>query len=378
MRIWNLFFVSFGLTFCGIFHGIWDVFAEEAIPAQENPKSETKIEDLVGYDKGFYIQSKDQKFKLVMGGYIQPQFSWQWVEDGGDTDTFRLRRARLKWLGHAFSKNIQYLMEYDLAGSKMLSAYLQLVAADSFKFRIGQYEVPFNFEGTASGSGLQFVDRSIAHSFFGVRDERDTGFGVQGELSNRKLEYYLSAFNGEAINTLNTNNELRYVGRLVFNALGYHGLEFSDVKKSKDPVLAFGVAGMFNDILDATTQIESKVSSVTFDTSAKYFGLGVHGAYFFQNTNPDNATSQTDHALLAQVGYFVIPHELEIAARVTKIFKEGTGDQGEYTLGLNFYLFETHNVKFQMDYSALTEEDGVVAGDDRLDHRVRAQLQVKI
>jgi hypothetical protein len=44
---------------------------------------------------------------------------------------------------------------------------------------------------------------------------------------------------------------------------------------------------------------------------------------------------------------------------------------------LNYY-FDGHNVKIQADYSALTTEDGISAGNDRFDNRVRLQVQVKL
>ncbi|HLG18591.1 MAG TPA: porin [Bdellovibrionota bacterium] len=355
--------------------------------AQEEQKPEAaapapKVSDIVGYDKGFYIQSADGKFKLVTGGYIQGAFNGQIAESGSETDTFRIRRARLKWYGHLFSKNVQYQAEYDFSSSKNLSTYLQLVHSDPFKVRVGQWKVPFNLEGIASGSVQQFVDRSIAHSFFGVPDEREIGFGFNGTLMDKWLEYEVAAMNGEGINTLNQNNEFRYVGRLVANLKGHHGLEFCDTKNSDEPNVAFAVAGMYNDTLDPSTGTpptdEMKVTSITADLSAKFRGFGAHGAFYYMNTKPDAGGSTHDKGFLAQGGYFVMPEKLELGARIARVFVDGGGDTGEYTLGLNYYMFKAHHVKFQFDYSALTTEDGVAAGDDRLDHRVRAQLQVKI
>jgi hypothetical protein len=72
-----------------------------------------------------------------------------------------------------------------------------------------------------------------------------------------------------------------------------------------------------------------------------------------------------------------MPNELELAARLAMVFPDAGGDQGEYTGGLNYY-FDGHNVKIQADYSALTTEDGISAGNDRFDNRVRLQVQVKL
>ena len=195
----------------------------------------------------------------------------------------------------------------------------------------------------------------------------------------KKFEYAVAALNGEGINTLNENNELRYVGRLVYNAMGHHGYEFSDTKQSEEPNIAFGIAGMYNDTPNSDATAENKVTSLTADASLKYLGLGAHGGFFYQKTNPDGAGgNDNDYGLLSQIGYFVMPKTLEVGARYARVFADSGSDQTEYTGGLNYYIHAGHRVKLQLDYSVLVGEDGISAGDDQVNHRVRAQLQVKI
>jgi phosphate-selective porin len=366
---------------CSLIFGA-SAWAEET-PAPEAAPSEPKVSDIVGYDKGFYIMSPDKRFKMTMGGYIQGLFSAAFIDDAGDTDTFRVRRARLKWFGHLYSEDIQYQLEYDFTGSdpsgKLLSTYLQLVHSPAFKARVGQWKVPFNLEGMSSGSTLQFVDRSIAHAFFGIiPDERETGFGFNGELMDKKIEYELSAFNGEGINTLNENNEFRYIGRFTYNLMGHHGLEFSDTKQSETPNVALAVAAFYNDTPDAAGTDEEKITSLATEVAAKYKGFGGYGAFYYKHTDPDAATSADDTGFLVQGGYFFIPKIFEAGLRFAQVYPDGGSTRAEYTLGMNYYIHDGHRVKFQFDYGALMTEDGVVAGDDRLDHLVRAQLQVKI
>ena len=100
------------------------------------------------------------------------------------------------------------------------------------------------------------------------------------------------------------------------------------------------------------------------------------GAFLFQNINPDIAAKHRDTGFVAQLGYFVIPNKLELAGRVAHIF---TGnDKCEATFGTNYYIMGGNHVKLQLDYSALKTQNGIAAGDDRLDHRVRAQFQIRI
>ncbi|MFH1262762.1 MAG: porin [Pseudomonadota bacterium] len=340
----------------------------------------------VGYDKGFFIETADKNFKLVLRGYLQPYFDNKFPDSRAETRTFRIRRARFIWSGYFFSKDVQYEVEYDWAVSKLMEASVQLVQSDALKFRFGQYHVPFSLEQAASSSTLQFVDRSIVFPFFGVSDEREPGAGFNGLLLNRRFEYNVGAFNGEGLNTLNQNKALRYAWRFIWNVAGEHGMEFSDTKNSQKPQVALAVGGMYNDTPDPATipagkttpTTTKKVTSLTADASAKYHGLGFHAAYLSQQVNPQTGPAMDDRGFLAQAGYFVIPEKLEFGLRLAHIYAESAKDLGEYTAGVNYFFYNGHQLKLQLDYSALTVKDGLAAGKDELDHQVRAQLQLKL
>ena len=98
----------------------------EETPQPEATPAEPKISDIVGYEKGFYIQSPDKDYRLVIGGYTQGYFERKFLDSKSDSDTFRVRRARLKFAGNVFSKNVQYELEYDFAGNKLLEGVLHI------------------------------------------------------------------------------------------------------------------------------------------------------------------------------------------------------------------------------------------------------------
>ncbi len=358
--------------------------AEPSIVSETVPNTATVV---AGYDKGFFVQSADEKFKLVIGGYIQGLFEGRLVEAGSDTDTFRVRRARPKLSGHIFSKKIQYVFEYDISSNKLLEGSIQFACSDELKYKIGQYYVPFSLENVTSSSNLQFVDRSIIQGYFGLPDERETGTGINGAILDHALEYDIGIFNGEGLNTLNLNNEMRYAARLVFSVMGKHKNESSDIGISEKPQISIAAGGMFNDTMDPATipaggtlanaTSEKKIYSVTPELNAKYRGLGFHTAYFYQKSNPDVGASVTDHGFLAQLGFLVTP-KIEVAGRWATIMKDVGNDQAEYTGGINYYLHEDHRAKFQVDFSALTEDNAIAAGNNRMDYRARAQFQIKL
>ena len=333
---------------------------------------------VAGFDKAFYLQSPDENFRLNIDGYIQGQVNANFIEGAADTNNIRVRRLRMKFYGHVFTEKVKYLLEYDFAASRFLTGYIELEHNNALSFRIGQYKVPFDFEGWTSASSLQFVDRSLAHAFFGIGNEREVGFGFQGKLMDNKFEYGIGAFNGEGFNNANANNEFRYAGRLVYNIKGEHGYKFSDTKISETPHLAVAAGAMFNDTPNAAATGENKVTSLVGETFGKYQGIGYLASFYLRSTNPEGAVgATTDMGALAQIGY-MFTEKLEAAGRVSQIFLDGAGDRGEYTAGINYYIYGDHKVKMQFDYSALYTEDGIAVGDDQLNHRIRAQLQVKI
>lgn len=355
--------------------------AAPAVADEAAAPTDVKWSDVVGYKKGFYIQTPDENYKLTITGYAQGLAFLQFVEGAANTDTFRVRRARLKFAGNVYNKNIGYEMEYEFARSEMLSAFLQYSCDKTGMWaRIGQTHVPFDFEALTSTSSLQFVDRSLAYAFFGIPDQREPGLNLGGALMDKMIEFNLGVFNGEGINAVNANNEFRYAGRLVVNAMGHHGYDYSDVKDSEEPAVALGFGAMYNDtpgIAAAAGTADKQVTSFSGDLGAKYRGMSAHGSIYFQSSDLPTGASTDDTGWMAQVGYFLMPKEFEVAARVAQVMPDAGGDQAEYTGGLNYFL-DGHNVKVQADYSMLTVDDGVAVGNDRLDHRIRLQFQIKI
>jgi len=71
----------------------------------------------VGYNKGFYIQSADKNYKLVVGGLVQARYtfaqdsvrnksSYTTTPKSGNVNGFDFRRARLIFTGNAFNYKI--------------------------------------------------------------------------------------------------------------------------------------------------------------------------------------------------------------------------------------------------------------------------------
>jgi hypothetical protein len=345
---------------------------------------------MAGYEKGFFIQSPDGKYKIVFNGYAQFQLEYG-REEGKNSIGFRVRRARLAWSGNLAGKNLTYKFQIDLVKFKdelLLDAYMNYKFYEALEIRFGQFTIPWIRQHIVSSSNLEFPERSLAANEFlvfhdtdtdkdGVADKRilngrDIGVMVHGKPFGGKLEYQGGVFNGSGTNSVNINNHMVYAGRAVYNIKGQAGYEEGDYAYTEDPALYFGSSGNYF-ISDLTND---KVAQFGAESGLKWKGLAVQGEFFYRNAKPGDTTlSKTnDFGYYAQAGYFVVKKKLEFAARASMVFLEGIqNDKGEFQGGINYFILGQH-LKMQTDYSVLptNTKEGVQTAQ-----RWRLRLQTK-
>lgn len=325
----------------------------------------------VGYKKGFFIQSPDGKYKLIIGGYAQ--FHFEYDREGGENSYgFRIRRARLAFKGNLFTKNFTYKFQIDMAKFKselLLDAYVDYkIFGDNLRVRFGQQTIPYIRQHQISSSAQMFVDRSLASKEFinsheedkdgdGVPDKlvkngRDVGILLHGKPYNKKLEYQVGVFNAEGTNSLNLNNSFLYMGRVVWNAMGNAGYSYEGDYKHRDhPAVFVGASGNYN-VRHITGD---QVVSLGSELGLKYKGFAATGEFFFRRIDHKDSLlgNDNDYGYYAQAGYFVIPKRMEIAARISQVFLEGLqNDKGEVQFGVNGFIYGNY-LKLQTDYSYL-------------------------
>ncbi len=363
-------------------------------PAEKKPVEEGEKKVVAGYKPGgFFIQSADEKYKLVIGAYVQFQFDFN--RTGGENEYgFLIRRARLAFSGNLFTKKFTYKFQFDFAKFKtelLLDAYVnyEILSGQKLEVRAGQFTIPYIRQHQISSSAQMFVDRSLASRVFimaddvdsdgdGVPDKlvnngRDLGVMLHGKPFEKKMEYQVGIFNGHGTNTLNVNNDFLYMGRMVWNVKGDAGYKYeSDFEFSKSPAVFIGGSGNYN----VRNISKDQVVSAGAEAGLKYKGFSATGEFFFRNTQPGDTLLSTtnDYGYYLQGGYFIIPKRFEVAARASQVFLQGfQNDQGEYMFGMNGYIFEDR-LKFQGDYSYVPEvtKDGV-----ENNQRFRLRLQTK-
>ena len=117
----------------------------------------------VGYKKGAYIKTTDDRFSVKMNVHTQGAFSYEVQEDQENTTTFKVRRARLLFGGNVYYPWMRYFTQITLEGSNtgLRDAYIEATYFDWAEPKIGQYKVPFDREFLTSAFSLQLIDRSI-------------------------------------------------------------------------------------------------------------------------------------------------------------------------------------------------------------------------
>ena len=185
-----------------------------------------------GYKDGFFIQTADQNFKLVVGGYVQVRYEYAMhhaSHTGGpsamntapfpqgnqqNASGFDIRRARIGFSGNAFSKDIFFKLEGDFySGSEVATvdynkstgsstsgnfavtdAYLGYRFTDMLKLRAGSFKVPFTKAELIADSTLALMERPEVNSPFD--SVRSIGFSVFGDIVPNQLAYEVNANNG--------------------------------------------------------------------------------------------------------------------------------------------------------------------------------------
>jgi phosphate-selective porin OprO/OprP len=185
-----------------------------------------------------YIKSADGQHKIEFHGRLHFDFRGYESDsrnlDGNRSNlsptrtdlvsNFRIRRARLG-VDATFFKYIDLKIEGDFGEQGtpfvLTDGYIELKYFPEFKFRGGQFKVPFSFEELTSSRFIDFVERSVVNNLVPARD---VGFMIHGPLFGGMVEYYAGMFNGTGQNTFETNDSKDYAGRLLVRPFRFAGI----------------------------------------------------------------------------------------------------------------------------------------------------------
>lgn len=373
------------------------------------------------FGKGFYnVVAKDNSYSMKFAARFQSLYIGEWnVNDsagiGAGNSQFLVRRARLKFDGHAYSEKVKYKLELgisnrDLAGASahtkgaprlIYDAVVKWNFYKNLSFWVGQTKLPGNRERVVSSANLQLVDRSLLNSRFNI--DRDMGAQLRHHFKlgeNFTVREMISVAQGEGRNVTDPNlGGYQYTSRVEVLPFGefkskgdYTG---GDLKREEKPKLSLAGTYDMHDravktrsnmgdyMVNDVGYFETDITTIFADMMFKYKGFSMMGEYVVRTAEQDSVMNSdgtktgevvsVGNGLNLQMGY-LFKKNWEVAARYTSIAldKDVTGKelQNQYTFGVSKY-FAGHKLKVQSDISYLTEENN---SDSELMYRMQLEL----
>lgn len=303
---------------------------------------------------GITYDGGDQ-FGINMLNFVQAR--WQFEANDGanaDTNSFDVPRARTLLRGHAFNKNINYVLQVDYmddaTDSIVRDAYVHWNFADGIGLRMGQGKTQWGLENTGTIRGTMFTERSLASNAFNV--DRTRGAWLMGTHLDSKLRWSAGLVNGLGTEeAANDDNELGFVASANYDLLGdffgggrewWQQGDLRDGDRSLKGTIGAGY-GMDNTkaVPGDLTSPDLETRAINVNTAWNVEGFQVMGEYYTAAAEPDT-TGSTDITI---DGYYV---------------------QGSYALGKS----GDSNLRYALGlrYSFLdTTELGALLGDEQTD-----------
>lgn len=406
-----------------------DVLKEKGVITEEDFKEVSKSKEQstggqVSYKlgEGFTFTSADKKYQGSIGGLMQLLYMYTDLDDANntavktvqDSSKFQMNRVKLFFNGYALTPDLTYKLQLNITQSNILStgktieeAYLNYRFIDEAQLRFGQDKVSFARQFIISSAAQQFVD--LSHVTTAFAPGYDFGLQLYGKFANGLITYNTGVFGGKGQGTVNGGNDHAIAARLAVNPLGEVKYVEADIDYSEKPLVSFG-ANYFGDTVKTTDTTNLNIFSsngwvgigsslmpaggkfavgeklnineLGFDGVFKWRGFSAQGEYFV-----GQADGQSSHNTLraqgfyAQAGYFLIPRQLEVAARYAYLDpnRDVARDHWVESTGAVSWYINKHNLKIQADYTdihkqaALAFNSGPNSTDDK---RVRLQAQI--
>jgi len=358
-------------------------------------------------DDGFEIQSPDNGFYLRPRVRVQTVYTGEIASQGAqdlappDVSSFSVAHAEVIFDGHLGGPFFQYRVQLDAAPGqpRLKDAYVAWHPWRLLTIEAGQFKVPYGLQRQYWTAELEFVDFSAPMAAFSL--ERDVGLMLVGRPIPGRLTIQAAVVNGAGAGLPNDNLDLAYALRVVASPFGALPTTEGDIEWHRRPLLAVGLAGYYN---LAPTDVQARTADPMAPTDldgngridnvavwqggaelrAVWRGAALQAEWFGRLENPGIAgPSRRYWGGYTQASAFILPHRLQVAARIGRAdlplygataeehLLRGTR-QDEQSGAVNAYL-RGHRIKVQMDYSHLTSPDAQSAPAA---HRVRAAFQI--
>jgi phosphate-selective porin OprO/OprP len=218
-----------------------------------------------------------------------------------------IRRARLIFDGHVYSKKLTYLLqinfskrdldEYNTGVNHILrDAMIWYEAWKGMKIGLGQGKLPGNRQRMISSVALEFTDRSIANNAYNL--DRDAGLFAYQSLMIGKIGVNIKTAlsSGEGRNTGISDKGLATTGRIEIlpfgNFTGNNDMTEADIEVEKKPKLCIAAVAHYNDLAKKTMgqtgailPTQRYLHAYMADVLFKYYGFAFSSEYLYRGVN---------------------------------------------------------------------------------------------
>lgn len=283
---------------------------------KENPFS-TK------WDNGFKIENADKSIQLKFGGRIMYDFEFSSLNKEAKINGFTLvsengnefRRARLFTSGTVYN-NVDFKLQLDFTGGEVTlkDAYITLKKLPIVgNLRVGHFKEPFRLEALTSSKYITFMERALPISML---PERNSGFMLFNESSNKKMSWQIGLFRGADSNTSDSpkaNGDYaitsRLAGVVVKNdkTLVHLGASYSYRKPQESKTYGYGVRPEVHISNKYITTYVSEVQNVNlfnFETALVAGSFSFQGEYSLASIN-STVEDEKFNSYYTQISYFL-------------------------------------------------------------------------
>jgi len=336
---------------------------------------------------GFTLQSQDRNFGMSVSARVQARYVLEDLQSDA-SHTFQIRRARVKFKGHAFGEDNRLYLQLGFSPADMTGGLLsdegsprrvplrdariefhQLPWAELW---IGQMKVPYSRERLVSDAYLDLMDRSVLNDEFNL--DRDIGMQVRADGVGGRLGYAVGVFSGQGRNVYSSSAlsglfvsrvHLRWFGQLEQKTQG-------DLQRTFRPAAGMGLAYAYQPNAPGDRGVHghrpadggtTDMESATLDFTFKWQGWALE-ASMMARRGLRRATEGQDSldaarngwGWLTQLGWLIPQSRVELVSRYAAVEPFSTAAEPsaltpvhEVHAGLNYYL-GGHDLKLQVDF----------------------------
>lgn len=345
------------------------------LPGYERETKEFKLPFDVSWKDGkTTIKSKSSELKI--SNRVQVRFTQEDPDGGGGKGSFRIRRAKTKFEGWVYTKDLTYELQINSASSSLLEDaninYDFTGGKDAFQLKIGRFKVPFGLQELTSSGSQEFVDRSLVSNEFAKG--RDNGIQIHGVGAGGKFHWAGGLFNGAGQTaSANDNDKYQYNARIQYDVLGVDKKPSEvDFDSKGSPILAVALQYESNDKFGATSGDDTKRTINGGSVMFKLSGIFAFVELFDASVDRESGASFDQDGLHGQVGY-LINDRFDIAVRyATWDPSKSVANNDRTETGVAFgYFWNKHNHKLQADYRQIKDD-----ATDKKDNEFRLQYQL--